>query len=262
MVTTEGENTEDSSYLNKSLDKALSILDLFDSENPSLSVTEIANKYDTNPSSLYPILHTLEKHGYLSRDEDKSYSLGLAFAKKSRLVLDRLNLSVEARSELENLRDKTQKTVHLGYLNEAKVVYIDKVESKGGIKLYSSPGKTAPIHATSLGKVILAYLPDEKVEEILTVVTLNPETANTITSTEELMQELEEINQQGYALDNEEFEEGIKCIASPIFNHDGEVEAAVSITGLAAQMKNEDIESLVPLVKNSAKKISAKLGHE
>lgn len=250
----------DPSYINKSLDKALSILDIFDEDNYKLSVTELAQKYETNPSSLYPILHTLEKHDYLQRDGNKQYSLGLAFAKKSRLVLDRLNLSVEARQELENLRDETNKTVHLGYLNEDEVVYIDKVESKSGMRMYSSPGKTAPVHATALGKVMLAQLSNQDRDKILSKADLYQKTKNTITSRAKLEKEMEKITKKGYAVDDEEFEEGIRCVASPIFRYDGKVEAAVSVTGLAAQMKKEYLDNLAQLVRGTAEEISAKLG--
>ncbi|MBS3787527.1 MAG: IclR family transcriptional regulator [Candidatus Bipolaricaulota bacterium] len=250
----------DPSYINKSLDKALSILEIFDEDNYKLSVTELAQKYETNPSSLYPILHTLDKHGYLQRDGNKQYSLGLAFAEKSRLVLDRLNLSVEARQELKNLRDKTNKTVHLGYLNEDEVVYIDKVESKSGMRMYSSPGKTAPVHATALGKVILAHLSKQVREKILSKTDLYQKTKNTISSREKLEEELKKINKKGYAVDDGEFEEGIRCVASPIFRYDGKVEAAVSVTGLAVQMKKDDLDDLSLLVRSTAEEISTKLG--
>lgn len=261
MTKSSEKNGPSSSYLNKSLDKALSILDIFDSNNSKMSVTEIAEKYDTNPSSLYPILHTLERHGYLKRDGNKRYSLGLTFPKKGRLVLERLNLPTESRADLERLGEEAQKTVHLGYLSDNQVVYLDKVESKTGIRMYSSPGKTAPLHGTALGKAILAHLPKDKTENILESQTLTAKTDNTITSPDQLKQEFEEIKQQGYALDDEEFEEGIKCVAAPIHKHNGQVEAAVSLTGLAAQMGDEDIEDLAMLVVKHAKNISSKLGY-
>ncbi|MFB6214682.1 MAG: IclR family transcriptional regulator, partial [Candidatus Bipolaricaulia bacterium] len=249
-------------YLNKSLDKSLSILELFDSENTELSVTEIARKCETNPSSLYPILHTLEKYGYLSRDNDKLYRLGLAFAKKGRLVMDRLSLTSEAKSEIKKLRDKTEKTVHLGFLSENQIVYIDKVESTSGFRMYSSPGKTAPLHATALGKAILAHLSKDRLEKMIGKLTLSSYTKNTITSLEELREELKHIGRMGYAVDEEEFEEGIKCIAAPIHRHNGEVDAAVSLTGLAAQMSEDVIERKADLVKNCASNISSKLGYD
>ena len=249
-------------YLNKSLDKSLSILNLFDSQNVKLTVTEIASEFDKNPSSLYPILHTLEKHGYLRRDEDKMYKLGLAFARKGGLVLEQLDLSSEAKSELEKLRDKAQETVHLGYLNDDEIVYVDKVEYTGGMRMYSSPGKTAPLHATALGKAILAHISQAHREDLLSRIELTSQTEKTITSEEGLRQELRRIREQGYAVDDEEFEEGIRCIASPIHRHNGEVDAAVSITGLSAQMKGSDIEEKADLVKHYARKISARLGHE
>lgn len=224
-------------------------------------MTEIAQAVDTNPSSLYPILHTLEKYNYLKRGENKLYRLGIALAQKGRLVLDNLNLPKEARSELEKLRDLTSRTVHLGYINEKELVYIDKVGSKG-IKLYSSPGKRAPLHATGLGKAILAHLPRGQLKEILAHLDLTSHTKNTITAKEKLREELREIQQQGFAVDDEEFEEGVKCVASPIKKHDGEVEAAISVTGLAAQMNKQVVQDNAKLVKKFAGRISAKLGHE
>ena len=251
----------DKVYLNKSLDKAFTILDLFDSTNNTLTMTEIAEEVDSNPSSLYPILHTLEKYGYLKRDENKLYRLGLTFARKGRLVLDNLSLHQEARTELETLRDSVSRTVHLGSINGKSLVYIDKVESKG-IKLYSSPGKTAPLHATGLGKAILAHLHHDQRQEILADLHLASHTKNTITSKEKLREELRKIKKQGFAVDDEEFEEGVKCIAAPINNHSGSVEAAISITGLAAQMGEEIVQEESQIVKKHAEKISKELGYK
>ncbi|MBS3787918.1 MAG: IclR family transcriptional regulator [Candidatus Bipolaricaulota bacterium] len=257
---TEYRNKASSGYVNKSVDKALSILEFFNSQTDKLSITQIADKLDTNPSSLYPILHTLEEYDYLHRSKDKQYSLGMTFVKKGRCVLERLNLSSEARSEIEALRDETQKTVHLGYINENRIVYVDKVESRG-VKLYSSPGKTAPLHATALGKVIMAHISSDQLDELLDNLELTSHTKNTITSRRKLRQELQDIRDRGYAIDDEEFEEGIRCVASPIYRHDGEVNAAISLTGLAAQMSEEGLKEKSSLVKRHAANISRKLGY-
>jgi len=256
------EKEKDGKYLNKSLDKALSILDFFDSENSKLSVTEIAEKLDTNPSSLYPILHTLKNHGYLNRDSEKRYNLGLKFAEKGRLVKENLSLAREARPELKILRDETSRTVHLGFLSEYQIVYIDKVESKGGLRMYSSPGKTAPLHATALGKAILANMSDKNVKNILNKIELKSYTSHTHTSVKELKRELEIVREQGYALDDEEFEEGVKCMATSVNNQRGDAKAAISITGLVPKMGKEKINEFAPLMKKYASKISSKLGYE
>lgn len=261
MLSSEDESSE-TQYINKSLNKSLAILDLFDSNDVKLSVTEIAQKFDTNPGSLYPILHTLEKHGYLHRDGNKQYELGLAFVQKSRLVLDKLELSSEARPELEKLCDRTNKTVHLACLNEGKIVYLDKVEPARGFRMYSSPGKTAPLHATALGKVILAHLSSVKLEQILPDLDLSPYTTDTITSETVLRKELKEIQNKGYGIDDGEFEEGIKCLAAPIHRHDGKVDAAISLTGLAAQMAEGFVEQKASIIKKFARKISSRLGYD
>jgi len=253
---------KNSNYVNKSLDKALSILDLFDSSNYKLTITEIADKFNTNPSSLYSILYTLENHGYLSRDQEKRYSLGMSFPKKGRLVLEQFNLPAKAREELVNLRDEANEAVHLAALNENHLVYIDKVESNRGLKMYSSPGKTAPLHATALGKAMLAHLPEDRLDNILENIALSQETDQSITSKSELKEALSKVRERGYALDDEEFEVGIRCAAGPIHKYDGEVEAAISLTGLAAQIDDEKLNRMGSLVKKYADKISAKLGYE
>ena len=189
---TERKNEDQNVYINQSLDKSLSILDLFDYNNEKFSVTEIASQFEVNPSSLYPVLHTLEKHGYLKRDGNKKYQLGIVFAQKGRLVLDQLDLSRVARPELEKLRDETQKTVHLGSFIDKKVVYIDKVEAKSALKMYSSPGKTAPLHATALGKIILANLSTKDLNSVLEVIKFTPKTKNTIHSRDEILEEIQE----------------------------------------------------------------------
>lgn len=253
--------SRETEYINKSLDKALTMIELFNSDTEKLSVTAISKKLGVTPGTVYPTLYTLEKHGYLNRDDNKKYSLGLKFLEKGSLILEKMDLRAQAHPELEKLRDETNETVHLGVLSDGEVIYIDKLEPQRTIRMYSSIGKRAPAHTTALGKSILAHLTKDKLDHIVAEKGLPQYTQKTITSIAKLEKELEKIRKRGYTIDDAEHEKEIRCVACPIFKHTGKVVAAASLTIPAFRANREEIEDFAPLVKKYTTRISQKLGY-
>lgn len=246
----------------KSLDRALDILELIVGRENGMGVTEISRELDIHKSTVYRLLDTLKFRGYLEKNEDNhKYITGINLFELSSKVLNDIDSRVRVRPYLEELMQKTKETIHLGILDSGEIIYLDKVESTATIRMYSQVGKRVSAHSTSLGKAIMAHLPEEQVKEILQEKGMEKETKNTITEKEKFLKHLEKVRKQGYAVDDEEQEEDIRCIAGPIFNHRGEVVAAFSISAPITRMNETRMKELAELVVEYSQKMSRSLGY-
>ncbi|MFC3883613.1 IclR family transcriptional regulator [Bacillus songklensis] len=246
----------------KSVSRALDIIDLISSKKNGLGVTEIAKQIDINKSSVYRILSTLVRYGYIEQDKDTGrYKLGYKFLEVSSKLLESIDLRAEAKPYLQELENETNEVIHLVVYDQGEVVYIEKLEGTETLRMHSKVGKRAPMHCTSVGKAILAHLPSNVVLDILERKGMPLHTDKTITNKEDFLKELIQVKQRGYALDLEENEYGIICIAVPIFDHLGKVIAAVSISGPTIRMTAERMEQLQTRLLNIGKQISARLGY-
>jgi IclR family transcriptional regulator, KDG regulon repressor len=245
----------------KSVSRALDIVTLVSAKKGGLGVTEIANQIDINKSSVYRILSTLVQYGYIEQDKDTGrYKLGYKFLEVSSRLLESIDLRAEAKPYLQELETMTNEVIHLVVYDQGEVVYIEKLEGNETLRMHSKVGKRAPMHCTSVGKAILAHLPSSTVEDILERKGMPVHTDKTITSKEDFFQELIHVKQKGYALDLEENEYGITCIAVPIFDHLGKVIAAASISGPTMRMADERLELLKMRMLHTGKQISTRLG--
>lgn len=245
----------------KSVGRALDIIRIVSSRKSGLGVTEIAKQMDINKSSVYRILVTLAQYGYIEQDtETERYKLGYKFLEISSRLLESIDLRAEAKPFLEELEKATNEVIHLCVYDQGEVVYIEKLEGSETLRTHSKVGKRAPMHCTSVGKAILANLPHTIVLEIIERRGLPRHTEHTITETTAFIKELNKIRQAGYALDLEENEDGITCIAAPIFDHLGAVIASVSISGPRLRMTDECLEGLKGQVMTAGKQISKRLG--
>ncbi|RAK08503.1 IclR family transcriptional regulator [Halanaerobium saccharolyticum] len=246
----------------KSLDRALDILELIVDRENGMGVTEISRELEIHKSTVYRLLDTLKFRGFLEKNEDNhKYIAGIKLFELSSKVLNDIDSRVRVRPYLEELMQKTEETIHLGILDSGEVIYLDKVESNATIRMYSQVGKRVPAHSTSLGKAIMAHLPEERVKEILAEKGMEKNTENTITEIDKLLDHLEKVRKQGYAVDDEEQEEDIRCIAGPIFNHQGKVVAAFSISAPMTRMTEARMNELAELVVEYSQKMSRSLGH-
>ncbi|MCM3705906.1 MULTISPECIES: IclR family transcriptional regulator [Cytobacillus] len=246
----------------KSVSRALDIITLISLKKNGLGVTEIANQIDINKSSVYRILSTLVQYGYIEQDnETGKYKLGYKFLEISSKLLESIDLRAEARPFLQELENETNEVIHLVVYDQGEVVYIEKLEGNETLRMHSKVGKRAPMHCTSVGKAILAHLPSSIVFDILERKGMPVHTDKTITDKDEFMKELGQVRQKGYALDLEENEYGITCVAVPIFDHLGKVIAAVSISGPTMRMTDERLDALKSIMVKTGKDISTRLGH-
>jgi IclR family KDG regulon transcriptional repressor len=246
-----------------SVKKALQILKLFTREQPYLRLTAIAEQTGIHKSTVHRLVRTLEEHGFLRWDpETGTYCLGLVLIELSDVVLSNLDIRKQARPHMEHLRVTTGQTVHLGVLQDGEVLYVDKVEGTGSIRLYSQVGRKVPSHCTALGKALLAFLPESSVAHIVgNGRSMQRYTQNTITQLPRLLEELKQVRILGYAADREEHEPLVHCVAAPIRDHSGSVIAAISMTMIGASIPKNVFEENAYLVKTAASNISSAVGY-
>jgi DNA-binding IclR family transcriptional regulator len=245
----------------QSVDRTLNVLEkIINSEN-GITVTELSNSLDIHKSTVHRLLSTLAYRKYIKKDKNNLYFPGIKLLEIGSQTLNKSDMRKEIKPYLEKLMKKTEETIHLGILDDNEVIYIDKVESPHTIRMYSSIGKRAPVHCTGLGKVLIAFSSQEDIENFLETKKLKKYTENTITKPEEFKENLKKIKKRGYSIDNQEHEVNINCIASPIFDHKGNVLAAFSISGPSNRMTLETIQELKTMVLQYSKKISACFGY-
>jgi len=227
-----------------------------------MNMTEISERLEIYPSTIHRILDTLKHWGYVEQDpKTQKYRLGLKLLELGMAKLQQMDLVKEATPYLKELVRKCNETVHLGVLEEGEVLYVAKEESSQTIRMISYVGKRAPLHCTALGKLLLAYLPEEERRKILEQKALPPLTENTITDKRELEKELAKVREQGFALDREENEKDVRCVAAPIRNYQGEVIAALSISSPIFRIDKNTQNDLKEAIVETSKKISKRLGY-
>src|SRR5262245_57034340 len=200
-------------YRIRAIERAVGILNAFSTEQPELGVSASAGQLGLRKSTVHRFLVSLEAGGLVERNPRTSrYRLGLRIFELGGLVLQQMNLWDEALPFLEGLVHESGETGHLAVLDGGEAIYIEKVEARRALRIPSAIGRGYPAHATSLGKVLLADLPRERVEQIVAERGLAAFTPHTITDPEALEAELERIRALGYAVDNEEYDEGLRCI--------------------------------------------------
>jgi DNA-binding IclR family transcriptional regulator len=245
----------------QTIEKASEVLALFDREHAEWGVREVAEALGLAKSSAHDLLTSLEQVGLLGKSDEGRYRLGWRLVTLSETLLATTELRREARPIIEELADQYRETIHLAVLDDTKVVYVDKLEGKQAVCVeLTSLGTRLYAHCSALGKVLLAYQPEENVKHIIKVEGLPRFTANTITDADELEQALAKVRKQGYAIDQEEILPDLCCIGAPIHNHTGHVVAAISMSIPAYRFQRSQAE-FRKAVMRSGKLISERLGY-
>jgi DNA-binding IclR family transcriptional regulator len=237
----------------KSLRKALTVLDAVARSERPLTIAEVAINAGIARPTAYRFVQTLVTAGYLAQDTlDGRLSIGFAVLPLASSLLDRNRLRIEALPHLHNLATKTAERANLGILYRDCVLYIAGIEKPALPTIYSRFGKNAPAHCCSLGKAILAFLPEAEVRELLSRKPLTAYTPTTITSRASFTKELAETRQRGYAVDRAEHVSGSWCVAAPIFNAGNQPIGAIGVSGreLEPMLKHHD------LVRQTAEMVS------
>jgi DNA-binding IclR family transcriptional regulator len=239
----------------------LDVLALF-KDRSQLSFTDIQAALGLHKSTIFRILHTLEINSYLSRVEDGKYTLGLNIFILGNSFSRESHLRRVATPYLQELCRQVSMTVQLGILEGTSVVILQKIDPSESVRMFSRVGAVVPAHCTGQGKTLLTFSPRETAERVINTHGLQRFTANTLTTPNALFEELAAIRARGYAIDNSEHERHIKCVAAPVLNDQGTVEAALSITGLVLDFPDEQsVETCASRLLAVAERIRKDLGY-
>ena len=241
----------------QTLAKGLKILNLLEHARQGMGTTEVAAQLEIDKSSASRLLHTLAKYGFVEQDQlTARYLLGPQLVTLGQQLLNRITLRDHARPYLRELVDKTGECAHLAILAQRQALYIDQVESSAALRVESEIGTLSPLHCTALGKILLAFgdgrIPDE----------LTPFTQRTVTDRSTLEAQLQQTQQRGYAIDDEEYNYGVRCVASPVSDHQGALVGAIGISGPAGRVTLERIDEFGAVVMGIAASLSARLGYQ
>jgi DNA-binding IclR family transcriptional regulator len=248
----------------QTLAKGLDVLRLLGEENflAGASVSQISDRLGITPSSTYRYLVTLVRHGWVVQDRHAgAYRLGYQVLRLAVSILDSRGLRAVASPVLQTLAAKVKEAVHLNVMDGDVMVLIDRIDSVHPVRLHLPVGSVSPLHCTASGKAMLARLGNASLDRLLgSTVELPAQTSRTITRTEDLRAELSRIRHQGYATDDRESNEDVRCIAAAVTDYQGSVAGAISVSAPASRMSMKDARRLAPDVMEAAGEISRRLG--
>lgn len=246
---------------NQSAQRVLAVLEYLAETGPA-SLGAIAHNLGLNKSTAHRFVGTLVQAGYARQDPvDRTYSLTTRVVEVGSRVMQRLEIHRVLRPVLDDLARTVGETVHLGILDGPDLVYIDKVEGNASVHMASRVGSRGTCHSTALGKVLLAGRAEEEWQRYCEHPGLSRRTARTITSADALFAELRRVRRTGWAIDDVENEEGIRCVAGPVRDHLGQVVGAVSLSGWTVSMTKQRAHELIPVLLEHTNRASAVLGY-
>lgn len=244
-----------------SLERAMTLLELLSRSSKGMRLGDLARNLGLAKSSTHCLLLTLERCGYLERNEQTHrYMFGLKFFTLANLSISKIKVREVAAPFLQHLANTSHMTAHLAILEQGEVVIIEKVDAAGLLKLATWIGKRMEMHCTGVGKATIAYLPEEELDRLIRKRGLPRHNENTVTSARKLKLQIAEIQKVGYSVDCEEDEVGLCCIGAPVFDHTGKVIGAISLAGTTAQITPDNQTFLAERVKKAALAISSAMG--
>jgi IclR family acetate operon transcriptional repressor len=256
-----GPNARAGDGKNQSLIRALTLLERLSEAPGGVSLTDLSQQLGMPAATVHRLLSTFEEFDFVEQDAEpgmwfiglKAFTVGNAFLKRRDFV-------ASARPHMHRLVEQCGETVNLGVIDQGEVVFISQVESQEVMRMIVRLGSRSPIHASGVGKALLANMPEQRVAGILQRRGLERYTDHTIDNPAALRKELEQVRQQGYALDDEEHAVGLRCIASPIFDENGQALAAISLSGPKARIVDNRVSELGNAIHQTAVEITQVLG--
>ena len=250
------------SYNIAALQRGLRLLQLFSESPLGRTEKQVAVLSRLPFSTVHRFLANLEASGFLNCSGDGVYHLGIVCFAIGQAALGQLDIHRVSLPYLQELNRQTRETIHLTVLHGMSAVYVEKLDSPEHLRIHSRIGAAVPLYCTSVGKVLLAYMTDEERRRSLSRLRLTRVTPNTVGSLQELEAELQRVRKNGYACDLEEHELHIRCVAAPIWDHAGAVNASLSIPAPTVRMAMTRLRKLAPLVQTAGLQISRELGYQ
>ena len=244
------------------LTKVLRVLEVLDSAPEGLQLRDVARQTGINKSTAYRFLAHLEKAGYLFRDEAGAYIVGPKLARLGAGHTYHTTLRKFSRPVMQRLWKLTSETVNLGVFDGLETLYLDVMESPHTFRLVSQVGMRRPLHCTALGKAMLAFMPSDERDALVTSLRFDRFSPRTIMTSGRLRKDLDKVAQQGYAVDDEEAGVGSRCVGAPIFDVSGRVTAAISVSGPVIRINQPALLTFARAVREGALEISRKLGYD
>lgn len=244
---------------NKTIIKSLDVLQLFYSHK-ELSLQEMVALSGMPKTSLHRLLGSLEEMGFLQRNESGLYELGLIFLRLGHLVAERLDIRNVALPIMRRVRDELEEAVNLVVRDGNDVIYIEKVDTRHPVRVYTRIGRRAPLHGGACPRALLAFLPDDERNRYINQADLIKVASGTITDRNQLKTITEEAREKGYTVSHSELEDYSSAVGAPIFDYTGGVVASLSIAGLTTRFSSDRLPLLIEKVQEAATEISEKLG--
>ena len=250
-------------YIIKTVLNSLELLEAFKGEKPELGVSELSKILKLHKNKIFRLLATLEYMGYIEQDTfTENYRLGLKSLELGQSFIHHLRLLSIAKPVLKELVGKIKESAYVGVIREKNVIYLDIVEADQVLKVASRVGNMLPIYATAIGKSQIAFESKDSIEKLLPD-KLKAFTKNTITDKDNLFTELEKIRRQGYAIDNEELDEGVICVGAPLRDYTTHIIGGISVSAPVIRTTPEKLKNIIiPLAIEASNTISGKLGYE
>jgi IclR family transcriptional regulator, KDG regulon repressor len=246
----------------QSLQRGLGILELIAKNGSGVTTAEVSRKIGLHTSTTFHLLRTLTILGYLTQDETtRAYHVGskvFQLAASAWTEIQIINISAPLLTEMAQ---ETGESSHLAIFEHGEVIVINKIDGSGPVRLSERVGYPRPAHSTAIGKVLLAHLPEAELKTFLGWHELRPFTPKTITAVPILEQELVRVRRQGYAFDDEEFAQGIRCLAAPVRNFTGHVVAALGISGPVWRVSLDRVALLTDFLRTMGHRLSQQLGY-
>lgn len=251
-----------SDYIIHSVDHAFDVLEAFRADEPELGVTQLSKMLNLHKNNVFRILATLESRGYVEQNpRTGNYRLGLKAFEAGQAYLRHTSLLSVAHPQMEVLTSELRENAYLAVLRGDYVFYLDEIIADQTIQVISRLGTRVSPHCTATGKVFLAFMDSTVLEELLQSMTLEKMTPHTITDKRKLKNEMKKVMENGFAVDNEEWTLGLKCVAAPILDYYGKIQGTISVSGPADRFPEKRmVEEIIPAVVGHAGEVSRKMG--
>ncbi len=250
------------SYVIKSVNHALNLLEAFTEDKDEIGVTELSNRLNLHKNNVFRLLATLETKGYIEQNKaTENYRLGLKNLQLGQTFIKQLGLVRPVKPFLKEIVKECNEMVYLGIILQNSVVCLDVEEPNQAVKVTNHVGLRLPIHCTAIGKAQIAYSTEEELEKLGILDNMKRFTPNTIVNKVEFIKHIKEVARRGYALDDEEYNPGVKCVAVPIRDYTGRVVGGIAIPGPSFRMTEEKLKrEIIPVLKAAGEKASKRLG--